>query len=46
MCDPIKNNGRNKRRCYTYINSRERATNLVHMDTRLDIVQIQDKKLL
>ena len=38
MCDTIKPNGRNQRRCYTYIKRRESDTNVANMGTRLDIL--------
>ena len=45
MSDAIKNNGNNQRSCYKYVKSRERATTVVNMGTRVEIVKrVKEKK--
>ena len=43
MRDPIKPKGENQRRRYTYVKSRESATDVINMGTRVDILRRENK---
>ena len=43
MRDPIKPKGENQRRRYTYVKSRESATAVINMGTRVDILRRENK---
>ena len=43
MRNPIKTKTKNQIRCYTYVKSRESATTVVHMGTRVQVVWKEKK---
>ena len=45
MRDPISKKKHNQRRRYTYVKSREHATAVVNMGTRVEIVQMEREKI-